>query len=213
MTRPVEADILQKNRDTNGSLLTPQEREDLLRPYLPPPRDDAPATGITAPLRPRASAYPSKQRKAAFNRWRRPHLRTLFAHAVHLLLFHTIHFFFTLYIYTRQLYHALYAQLFAVLYYHHRSPELIQKDIRALSRLPKHLSIIVDLKSDVDVEADGKPPEGLERLIKDVSEVSAWCMCAGIEMLSVYERTGMYIGPVVQAPAARSHCTDRPKAY
>lgn len=53
------------------------------------------------------------------------------------------------------------------------------------------MSIIVDLKGDEDGGAEGNL-ESLEKLAKDVSEISAWCACAGIQMLSVYERTGTF---------------------
>ena len=33
---------------------------------------------------------------------------------------------------------------------------------------------------------------GLEALMRDVGDVSAWCACAGIPMLSVYEPSGTF---------------------
>lgn len=55
-----------------------------------------------------------------------------------------------------------------------------------MSRLPQHLSLIVDLANDDAPE----PSEALAKLVADVSEAAAWCACAGIPMLSIYERTG-----------------------
>lgn len=75
-------------------------------------------------------------------------------------------------------------RIFAILYYHHRTPELIQKDIKGLSRIPKHLSVILKL------EDGGKGGAVLEALVDEVAEVAAWCACAGIPVLSVYEQTG-----------------------
>ena len=75
-------------------------------------------------------------------------------------------------------------RIYATLYYHHRAPELIKQDIRSLDRLPQHLSVILDLKEEEQGYA------GLEKLLDDVAEVSAWCASAGIPMLSVYEKTG-----------------------
>lgn len=77
-------------------------------------------------------------------------------------------------------------RILAILYYHHRTPELIQKDVKGLSRLPKHLSVILKL------EDGGKGGAGLEALVDEVAEISAWCACVGIPMLSVYEQTGWY---------------------
>jgi hypothetical protein len=71
-----------------------------------------------------------------------------------------------------------------VLYYHHRTPELIQKDVKGLKRIPEHLSVILKL------EEGGKGGASLEQLVDEVAEIAAWCACAGIPMLSVYERTG-----------------------
>lgn len=71
-----------------------------------------------------------------------------------------------------------------MLYYHHRTPELIQKDVKSLKRLPEHLSVILKL------EEGGRGDAGLETLMDEVAEISAWCACAGIPMLSIYEKTG-----------------------
>lgn len=72
-----------------------------------------------------------------------------------------------------------------MLYYHHRTPELIERDVKGLKRLPKHLSVI--LKQ----EDDGRGGAELEKLVNEVADISAWCACAGIPTLSVYEKTGM----------------------
>jgi dehydrodolichyl diphosphate syntase complex subunit NUS1 len=32
---------------------------------------------------------------------------------------------------------------------------------------------------------------GLEALVDEVAEITAWCACVGIPMLSIYEKTGM----------------------
>lgn len=90
---------------------------------------------------------------------------------------------FSLYLRVRWLYNTVLNRAFSVLYYHHRTPQLIQKDVRELrerGKFPKHVSVILDLGSD-----------GLDKLIEDVSEISCWCASAGIPQLSVYERTGM----------------------
>lgn len=77
-------------------------------------------------------------------------------------------------------------RILAILYYHHRTPELIQKDVKGLSRLPKHISVVLKL------EDEGRGGAGLEALVDEVAEIAAWCTCIGIPMLSVYEKTGWY---------------------
>ena len=145
----------------SGKMLSPQEREKLLKPYLPPVKA---STVIQTP---------GKKPVRLF-------LRT----QVHSIIFNTIHTFFSLYIRIRQAYHAVLDRILALLYYHHRAPQLIQQDIQALSRVPEHLSVILELKKE------DRGPAGLENLLDEVAEISAWCACAGISMLSIYERTG-----------------------
>lgn len=103
---------------------------------------------------------------------------------LHALAFAIIHTIFSIYIRLRQAYHAVKDQILAILYYHHRTPELIQKDVKGLSRLPQHLSVILKL------EDGGRGGTGLEALVDELAEIAAWCACVGIPMLSVYEKTG-----------------------
>jgi hypothetical protein len=77
-------------------------------------------------------------------------------------------------------------RIYSVLYYHHRTPELIERDVKGLSRLPEHLSVILTLEDD-----GRRGGAELERLVNNVADISAWCACAGIPLLSVYEKTGM----------------------
>jgi hypothetical protein len=56
--------------------------------------------------------------------------------------------------------------------------------VKGLSRLPKHLSVILSL------EDGGRGGAELERLVNEASEIAAWCASAGIPRLSIYERTG-----------------------
>ncbi|KAI4122321.1 MAG: hypothetical protein LQ338_005881 [Usnochroma carphineum] len=140
--------------------LSVAERETILKPYLPPKR-----TTTTRP--PKAQPI-------------RDFLKT----QLHILVFAVMHAVFSLYIRYRQAYHILLDRVFAVLYYHHRAPELIRQDIRGLNKVPQHLSVILELKEEEQGFA------GLEKLLDDVAEISAWCAGARIPMLSVYEKTG-----------------------
>lgn len=111
---------------------------------------------------------------------------------IHLIIFTLIHFFFSIYVRLRRAYHAITNRMLTVLYYHHRTPELIKKDVHKLERVPKHLSAIVRLQED------GDGVTGLESLMNDVSEIAAWCAAAQIPTLSVYEKTGKN---VTQSPS------------
>ena len=66
-------------------------------------------------------------------------------------------------------------------YSFNRSELSIRMDIKGLCRLPEHLSVILQL---------GKEKDALERLINQATDLGAWCACAGIPTLSIYERSG-----------------------
>lgn len=151
-------------------LMTPEERIKLLKPYLPspPPR--------TSAQRAEARAREKKSRLGV-----RRFLRT----QLHLLVYTIIHFFFSLYIRFRQAYHAVVNRIYSVHHYHHRTPELIQGDVKGLRQLPKHLSVILTL------EDHGVGGAGLERLVNEAADIAAWCASAGIPQLSIYEKTGI----------------------
>lgn len=160
------------NSKSNGTSSSREEREKFLKPYLP-------ASPTSHALH---SNHPRHERTKPFSSRSFPDIVAL---VLHKLLFQLIQFVFTIYIRIRQTYHALNDRIFTILYYHHRTPDLIQKDVKGLGRLPKHLSVIVDLKAEGSKEAT-------RWLMSDVAELSAWCVCAGIPTLSVYERTGEY---------------------
>lgn len=166
-----QAQAFHTNTDPKGQPLSPTEREKLLKPYLPPQPNKAT----------RQNRAPSNDGPRFHHRQRvRPAMRQL----IHLLLFNIVHIVFSIYVRLRQIYHALYDRVCAILYYHHRTPELIRKDVRPLSRVPQHLSVILDM-----------PPEGgkkdtLETLLNDACELAAWSASAGIPMLSIYEKSG-----------------------
>ena len=43
----------------------------------------------------------------------------------------------------------------------------------------------------LDLKGEEKGTAGLEALMDEIAEISAWCTCVGIPMLSVYEKTGI----------------------
>ncbi|KAL8935584.1 MAG: hypothetical protein Q9216_005351 [Gyalolechia sp. 2 TL-2023] len=158
--------------------LSAQEREKILTPYLPP-------------IQPQITKPPKSQPIRLF-------LKT----QLHILAFVIMHAMFSLYIRFRQAYHVVLDRIFAVLYYHHRAPELIRQDIRGLSRIPQHLSVILELQDEEQGLAR------LEKLLDDVAELSAWCAGVGIPMLSVYEKTG-----ALRDHLQRTHRTVSSKLY
>lgn len=159
------------DRDEHGRALDAEQREKLIRPYLPAP----PSTDLSM-----SSTSTKSSRK------NRPQpVRQLIKSTLHVLLFNLIQFIFSVYVRFRIAYHNVTKQVRSVLYYHHRAPEYIQKDLQGLTKLPKHLSIILEL------DDDDSSPAALEALVNDVCEVAAWSACAGIPMLSIYEKTGI----------------------
>lgn len=157
--------------------LSPTQREQLLAPYLP----REPIASRTKV--PQDASY-SNSNNHGLRFHHRQRVRPAMRHLLHLFLFTAVHVVFSIYVRLRQIYHALYDRVSAVLYYHHRTPELITRDVKPLTRVPKHLSVILHL-----------PPEGgkkdaLETLLNDACELVAWSASAGIPTLSIYEKTG-----------------------
>jgi len=162
------------DRDAQGRPLTASERETLLKPYLPP--------------RPQSKQHPrhepsvtAKQARFVHQPRLRPALRTL----LHYALFTLIHAIFSIYIRCRQTYHVIIGRILAVIYYHHRTPEYIQRDVKQLDKVPGHLSVILELDN-----GGGGRNDRLETLVAEACEVAAWSACAGVPLLSIYEKTG-----------------------
>lgn len=160
--------VSQRDKDTlrgkNGANLTAADRENILKPYLPDPAD--------------LSRRQAQRRKKPL---RRTPIRTFLKSQLHQLVYTLIHIFFGIAVRLIQTYHAVVDRVFAIVYYHHRTPELIKKDVKGLKRLPEHLSVVLSLKKEDD---------SLAMLMDEVAELTAWSACSGIPMLSVYERTG-----------------------
>ncbi len=169
-----DTELYRRDVKSHGRELTTEEREKLLKSYLPPVSE--------VPAAAKASSQRNGFRKGKTRR-QKP-TRSFLKSKLHVLLYFAVHLIFGIYLRLRQTYHAVTDRILALLYYHHRTPELIQKDVKNLSRLPEHLSVVLTLKG----EEDG----GLESLVEDVAELSAWCASVGIPLLSVYERSGTH---------------------
>jgi dehydrodolichyl diphosphate syntase complex subunit NUS1 len=166
-----QAQAFHHDTDVHGRKITAAERERLLKPYLP-----------ERPL-PAQSSHSSKKQGLLFHHKQR--IRPALRHVLYSLIFNVVHIIFAIYINLRKVYHAIHNQVLSLVYYHHHTPELIQRDVKKLAKVPKHLSVILELQDD------GDKKDGLETLLHDACELAAWTASAGISTLSIYERTGI----------------------
>lgn len=204
-------EIYRKDVASGGRTLSAAERERLLQQYLPPP-----PVGFSETSNNRSSTVKHGQKPRGHKRRIRPFIKS----KLHFLLFFTVQLVFGIYIRLRQIFHATLDRLLAIRHYHHRTPEYIQQDVKSLDRIPEHLSVILKFKT----EEEG----GLESLMDEVAELSAWSACAGIPLLSVYEKSGIlksymvplqelvsqklaaYFGPPPAAPSLRVFAPNHP---
>jgi len=63
---------------------------------------------------------------------------------------------------------------------------MIQWDVNALRKLPRHVAVILDVKK-MRREYDA------DETVRKVIEVASWCACAGIPIITIYEPTGILI--------------------
>lgn len=87
-------------------------------------------------------------------------------------------------------YNKLCLRIYSITYYPNNSPRVIRDDVNKLSKIPRRVSCIVNLRSDDDENG------GVEGVIFDVSELAAWCLSAGIPSLTIYEYSGSVKGHV-----------------
>lgn len=160
----------------------------------PPPPYSTASSSFTGP-RPHTRSRPSEKSAEALERERLllprlppvqpPHrpIRDFIYTRYYKLVLLTLYLVYSVYLKLRWTYHTALNRGFSVLYYHHRTPQLIQQDVKDLrqgGKMPKHLSVIVEYEKG-----------GLDTLIDEVSEITCWCASAGIKHLSVYEKTGI----------------------
>lgn len=156
--------------------LPAEERENILKPYLFPPPSISPS--------PSPARQPTSQRIRKAKPLHKQSLQELVLQQVHYLIFTLAHFVFSIYVHIRQVYNGVISRLYTLLKHHHRTPQLIQNDVRKLNRMPQHLSVVLSLNND------GRNG-GLRELVNDLGEIAAWCAASGIGLLSVYEKTGV----------------------
>jgi dehydrodolichyl diphosphate syntase complex subunit NUS1 len=160
--------------------LSVQQREELLKPFLPSdPSDSEAQTQKKKALRDRRQRASQQNRKPLAGP-----IKTF----LHLAIYHVVALLFSIFFRFRRAYRLVRGKVVSLLKYHHRTPEFIAHDVKNLEKLPKHLSVIVEYQED-----DGSQgTAGLEGLVNDVCEIAAWAASAGIPFLSVYERTGRF---------------------
>ncbi|ANB11186.1 Nus1p [Sugiyamaella lignohabitans] len=82
-------------------------------------------------------------------------------------------------------YHRLRLRISSVAVYHNRTPQLIRSDVVSLEKIPGHVATVLNLKNES--EEGG----GIDGLLHEVGELAAWCVGAGISVLTVYEKRGI----------------------
>lgn len=175
-----ERTAFHRNATLDGKPISAKERETLIKRFLPStPSSDSP-TISPYPSRKPSQTPPYQRRKPV----RRKPIRTFVWTRIHQLLHVVTLALFGLYIRLRQTYHAVVDRVLAVLFYHHRTPDWIRRDIQGLNKIPEHLSVILSL------DEERLQPSGLESLLNDVGDLAAWCASAGVSMISIYERKG-----------------------
>lgn len=168
---PFNADdtkVYRQDVKTQGNTMSLEERHQLLERYLPDPKQ----------LRRKP-----KERTTRRHGLPRKRVRLFLKDKLHFLLYWLTQFLFGVYLRIRQIHSAIFQKYIAIRHHHHRTPAYIQKDLKNLSRLPEHLSVILKYDTTTD--------DGLETLLDEVAELSAWSAAAGIPLLSVYERSGI----------------------
>ncbi|KAL2809872.1 Decaprenyl diphosphate synthase-like protein [Aspergillus granulosus] len=164
MVSKLDRELLRDNIRSRGSKLSATDRENIVKAYLPDPSE--------------LPRWPPQRRKKLP---RKKPIRTFLKSQLHLITYTFLHIFFGIAVRLVQSYHAVVDRILAIVYYHHRTPELIHKDVRGLDRLPEHLSVILSLRKEDDA---------LPILMDEVAELVSWTASAGIPVLSVYEKTG-----------------------
>ena len=163
-----------RGSSVRGRQLTVKEREEFLKPFLPPEPASSDERAASQTSRQQHSSQKSNKRHGP--------VKTFLFFSV----YHIIALIFSVFFRFRRAFRLVRGKVVSLLKYHHRTPEFIAHDVKNLEKLPKHLSVIVEYQDDDGSQGNA----GLEGLVNDVCEIAAWTTSAGIPFLSVYERTG-----------------------
>ena len=110
-------------------------------------------------------------------------VRNFLKNQLFLFVFMVMHSVFSLYLRIRKAWHTVGYKVASVVFYHHRTPELIERDVKSLNKKPSHVSAVLKM------EGESRATE-LERLVNEAADLAVWSACAGIPMLSIYEKSG-----------------------
>ncbi|ODV86420.1 hypothetical protein CANARDRAFT_180996, partial [[Candida] arabinofermentans NRRL YB-2248] len=112
-----------------------------------------------------------------------------FSSSVSFYFYHSVLIFFYLFMSVVRLYeysvNKVKLRFFNLAYNPSRTPSLINSDVNKLSKIPYHISTILNYKPEQ--EENG----GVEGLCNDAAEVVVWCLSSGIPVLSIYEYHGI----------------------
>jgi hypothetical protein len=120
-------------------------------------------------------------------------VRNFLKNQLFLVVFMLMHSIFSLYIRVRKAWHTIGYKVASIIFYHHRTPELIERDVKSLPKKPSHLSAVLT------IEGKSRATE-LERLVNEAADLAVWSACAGVPLVSIYERSGS------SAPSPSSGC-------
>lgn len=95
------------------------------------------------------------------------------------------YFVFSVYRYAGYVYHRLNIRWLTVTYHQNRTPELIQRDVSNFTKIPRGIGAVLTLK---DSNEEGG---GVDGLLEQASDLAAWCIGTSIELLVLYERSGV----------------------
>lgn len=105
-------------------------------------------------------------------------------YAFHLTLL-VVYFFYSIYRGFEYARNKIRIKLLNLAYNPAQTPQIIRVDVNKLSKIPKRISAVVNLKSE---EEEGG---GFYGLLNDCSEIVAWTVASGIPTLSLYESSGI----------------------
>lgn len=103
-------------------------------------------------------------------------------HILHTSL-HIIYLLISCYQYLLAHYRRIKLKFMLLVYYHNRTPQLIRQDVSKFPKIPGHVATILQLKEN---EEGG----GVEGLNDQTGNLAAWCIGAGIGILTIYEKAG-----------------------
>lgn len=91
------------------------------------------------------------------------------------------HFVVGLFLSLRSVYHMCEIAIRTLSSYHNNSPQIIRRDVSQLEKLPRHIAVVLKFADD---------DKALETLLEQAGSIAAWCLGAGTQELTIYEKSG-----------------------